>query len=153
MPLLKQDLVNGIRSINDQQFSGFIGFPKNNVEVAQRWSDIVFNYAKNIVPVSKTVLTAKNTFQSVFVNITFGTGLVIFNTAFISFATEMALGMQPEFTSTIPTIPLVLEPVFIAGVSGANAEFIANTMATIIDTWFKFGVAINNTSGVTTTWQ
>ena len=102
----------------------------------------------------KSVLTlelSKIMDDSHLVTTTILTGIVVFTTAFTVFATQLGLGMQPTFSATPPVIPINLVPVFTLPFE-TPIKVRINLMSTIIDTWFRTGLAINNISGVSITW-
>ena len=68
------------------------------------------------------------------------------------FATQLALGMNPTFTGVPPTVPLILDPVKLKGLSGGISSDCVRILVDLINSWFISGTAINNQSGATITW-
>lgn len=152
MALIKTDLVVSIREINDQEFEGFLGFPQDVSEAAERWSLAIGSYAALVTPPSITFETARQALKAQLLQA--GTlGAAAFVTGLTQYAAQLALGMQPNFTATPPPTPINLVPVFAAGFGGASAEVVANLLADSIHLWFKTGTAINNSSGATINWN
>ena len=141
-----------IRKITDEQFILFQGFPKDRFEAANRWANAINNYGKPVLPISKTSDAATNAARNILLNVPQG-GTPVFISALTTYATQLAAGMQPEFTGVPPIGLPVLEPIFKAGFAGASASTIANLLSVEINRWFKTGTAINNASGATINWN
>ena len=152
MAFIKSNLVLAIRAINDEEFSGFAGFPENVAEAAERWSLAIGNYAAAVTPPSTTFEPARQALKSQLL-LADSLGANAFIIGLTQYASILGGGMAPAFTATPPPIPIVLEPIFAAGFGGASAVTIANQLADVIDLWFKTGTAINNTSGATVNWN
>lgn len=115
------------------------------------WANAIGNYfQQSIFPIAGgNVVGAKSAFVS-----TIGPKfpdsnvLSILQAAFLQFALIVAL--VPSATSGLPSIPpaapLILAPVIPIGLSGAPISQIAQTMATIIDVWFKTAIYISGTT-------
>ena len=140
MALNRQILEDGIMDI-------FTNFPSTIEETSQRWSDVIDNYASAIVPPSTTSQVAKQAFYSVFLQINFTNGLIVFSQAFQQYALQLSLGMPPLYVGTPPPIPIDLTPSFI-GLSGATKEIIVPIMVNIIDLWFRTGLATNQSGAI-----
>lgn len=155
MALIRTTLVNEIRAIIDLEYEGHAGFPQDNVENASRWATAINNYAQAVTPPSISSVAARSAFETVMLGMSaeLQNGIPIFASAFTAYAGALAPGMQPNFTATPPPIPINIAPVIPVGVAGAPAQAIAETLATIIDTWFRTGLAINNSSGATVPWS
>jgi hypothetical protein len=69
-----------------------------------------------------------------------------------SFASALVPGFLPLFIATPPVTPLILLPAYNIGLLGGTAKDVLDIMCPIIDTWFKTGIAVNQNTGVTTTW-
>lgn len=155
MPLIKSNLEQSLRSLLDKDYVNFEGFPNTSTEVAERWSKVVNDYASTVVPFSTTSVVAKAAFKSTMLAITPSppNGLALLTTAFSTYASTLAGGMQPGFTATPPTSPINLAPVISLGMSGASGAVIAASLANVIHSWFKTGLATNNSSGTTILWS
>ena len=151
MALIKSNLVNSIRAINDVEFGGFAEFPESVAEAAERWSLAIGNYASLVTPPSTTFEPARQALKAQLLLVD-TLGANAFVNGLTSYATTLAAGMAPTFTGVPPPIPIVLVPIFASGFAGASAESIANQLANTIDLWFKTGTAINTTSGATINW-
>lgn len=151
MALISTTLVNGIRAITDEEYSGFQGFPEDVTEAANRWGTAIDNYASLVTPPSTTSVIAKQALVAQLL-LADSLGVNAFVNGLSAYASALAGGMAPTFTGTPPPVSVVLAPTFASGFAGASAEVQANAIATVIDLWFKTGTAINNTSGVTITW-
>lgn len=153
MPLIKSTLEINLRQIMDQDYSGFAGFPTTSTEVASRWADAIHEYAALTIPPSTTTDLAKSSFQSIMLSVTnMSDGLTLLQSALMSYATNLATGMSPAFTSTPPPILPAIATVTPIGLGGGSSEDCALHLATIIDTWFRTGIAVNSSSGATITW-
>lgn len=157
MPLVSSTLEAEIVKIIDKDDTTFQGFPSDNVEVAQRWSDAVNAYALSVAPPSVNATTATGLMETALlpINSNTPTGLTTFCAGILAYATSLGLGMQPTFTATPPPAPLepLLTPVMASGFAGASASVIATQMATIIDGWYKTGIAVNNSTSVSVPWS
>ena len=157
MPLVPTVLQTEITKIIDQDSPLFEGFPADSPEVAERWSEAIRVYTQSIIPVSINGTLAKQAMYSslLAINSQTPTGLTIFCAGVLAFATSLGLVMNPALTATQTPAPLepLLSPIMISGFAGATSAVIAPQMATAIDGWFRTGIAINNTSGVTIPWS
>ena len=156
MALIRTNLVNEIRAIIDLEYTAHAGFPGSTAETAARWATAVNNYASLVTPPSVTSAAAYAAFQNTLLGMdaNSGNGVAIFTSAFTAYAAALAPGMAPAFAATPPPIPIQLGTIIPSlGVGGATAQAIAESMATIIDTWFRTGIAVNNTSGATIPWS
>lgn len=145
MPLstsvLKQELVK----IMDKNSGSFQGFPYNNFDCAQRWSEAVAQYAQSIIPPSTTVNQAKQAFATSFssINPNANNGNQVFQTSFAQFAVVLGSGMV-GWVATPPPFPLNISPVSIIGLSGGSGTDCAEALAQLIDAWFRTGIAVNS---------
>lgn len=153
MALNKQILIDEIRKITDESFSGFEEFPKTSQEAGERWAAAVSAYAGSIVPSSQEAENAESSFISTFTPLVETDANAAFAAAFTTYAAQLGLGMQPTFTATPPPTPIVLAPVFAVGLGGGSAQQCAQTMAEIVDLWFRTGSAVNNSSGAIIPWS
>ena len=152
MPLVLNTLVNNLREIFDEEYSGFSGFPADINEAAQKWSEAIGDYAQSIVPPTTTISQAKSAMNSVISGIT-NNGVAQLPISFTNFAASLAIGMQPAFTGTPPSVPVDFSSIYPIGLGGGSSEQVINAMAAIIDAWFRTGIAVNNTSGVSVPWS
>lgn len=138
--------------LKDNILDVIIDYPNDIIEASEKWANAFDLYAKQVVPLSTTSEASKIQFKSVFININNTNGKELFSQSFIAYCDSLATGMQPLFTSTPPSAPLDFEPVYALGLSKGTHEQIADLMSTIIDTWIRTGVAVNNSSSVSTPW-
>lgn len=155
MPLVRQTLVNGLREVMDSDYPGFTGFPATNIEMAERWSTIVNNYASQVIPVSLTSVAAKTAFNTAMLPISsqIGNGFTQLTAAFTAYAVALIPGMLPGFTGTPPPTPILLTSITPIGLGGASGYVVAEAMATIIHAWFKTGLAVNTATSATINWN
>lgn len=71
--------------------------------------------------------------------------LPLLQAAFLQFAIVASSIPGTGGPNIPPVAPLVLTPIISIGMSGAPAAVVANTMATIIDVWFRTGVYLSGT--------
>lgn len=153
MPLIPAVLQQGLSSLIDMDNPSFVGFPDNPVSMADNWASVLERYLLTIIPPSTTISGAKQAFSSVMATMNTSNGLLVFPQAFTSLALALSVGMQPAFTGTPPPVPIQLSSVFAIPLQdGTNQTRIA-TMTSIIDAWFRTGLAVNNVSGVTVPWS
>jgi hypothetical protein len=150
MPLVSSILQQGLKTIFTPAT-----MPKDIAAAASDWATAVDNYASSVVPPSTTAAAAKSAFQSIMMGVDPNTqnGIPLLIAAFTAYATQLGLGMAPTFTGTPPPLPLNIVPVTILGLNGGSADDCAALFATITDAWFRTGLAINNSSGVTIPWS
>jgi len=138
----------------------FQGYPETSLQAIHNFADVVNGYAQFVVPIT-TPASQQLAVQSFITTMmpltstpsTSGpTFMSLFPLAMMSYATQLALGMQPTFTATPPVTPLILDSVWQIGLNGGTTQQVISAMVPIIDTWFKTGIAVNNTSGATITW-
>lgn len=158
MPLNRNNLITEIRKINDESFDDFEGFPETIESTATRWANLVDNYAgANLIPVVNPIFleSARIAFFNQFLLLSNKTqnGIQVFANAFAAYAVQIALGMQPVFTGLVPPTRLSIESIIPVGLNGGSAQVIASLLATLIDTWFRTGTAINNQTGATVNWN
>lgn len=129
--------------------------PKSTVEAVNSWTDAINNYATTVTPPSINSTIARSAFYGIMSGVTAdaGNGLVQLVSAFTAYATSLSVGMAPAFTGTPPIAPINITPVVAAGLGGASGDECAALFATIIDQWFRTGIAVNNVSGVIVPWS
>ena len=155
MALISATLTNGLKSIMDQDYAGFIDFPSDTIAVANAWADAVNNYASLVTPPSASSAAARTAFYNVMLGMdtNAGNGLPIMISAFTAYAATLAGGMLPAFAGTPPPVPIPLATVIPAlGLAGADGATVAEALSSVIDAWFRTGLAVNTTSGATTLW-
>lgn len=151
MPLLRKTLEIEIRKITDEDFVDFEGFPRDKEEACLRWSFVFSKYCQTIIPTSTNVEMARQELQLNLMSLNGDPN--VFTTALLKFATTLGLGMQPAFTATPPPLSLILTPSTSLGLSGGSAKDVAVSLSTTIDSWFRTGTAINNSSSVIINWN
>lgn len=155
MPLVVAVLNMELRKIMDKDYPAFVGFPPTSPAAAARWAQAVFLYAQPIIPPSTQALAAKSAMQSQLSSITHTppNGDALFRAAFAQFALILAGGMAPAFTATPPVVPIDLSSMYALGNSGANGTVCANQMATLVDLWFRTGIAVPSGGGPPIPWS
>lgn len=161
MPLQRQILVQGLRSIMDKEFEGFSGFPKapDHPKTEQRrqnkWATIVNRYGSMVTPPSSTSTQAKQAFKPPIAgvnNTVLGGGVSGLKNALVAYVNVLGQGMQPTFSAKPPT-KQELNLKTTLGTPGSDGTAKATALATDIDIWFRKGTATNNTSGATINWS
>lgn len=135
----------------------FQGYPENSTLAIQNFANAINNYAKFVVPVTTPVSQqlGVQAFITTMTSITIQPGPTfqsLFPTALTMYATQLGLGMAPAFTGSPPVTPLQLDPVWEIGLNGGTTQAVITALVPLIDAWFRTGIAVNNASGVTTTW-
>ncbi len=157
MALVKATLLEELRKIFDQEYSGFEGFPIDSFESGERWAAAVRLYSETIIPVvtSASLDLAELAMESVIatINASSGNGITQLPIAFTNFAAQIALGMLPAFVGTPPSAPIDFTAVYAIGNAGGSSEDCANAMADIIDFWFKTGTAVPSGGGSPIFWS
>lgn len=153
MPLIKEKLVHELKKIMDPSYPEYENFP-NKGEVSIRWTEAIHAYAKSaipaITPVSQEV--ARSTLLSAWQALEID-ARIAFPAGLTAYTVSLGLGMQPAFSATPPSIPIVLDSVFTLGLTGESGSRCAELMAELIHQWFKTGIAVNNSSGATIPWS
>lgn len=159
MPLSSNILAQELSKFMDDKSSTFEGSPETGAEFAQKFSSAINAYVSSISPPSTTLSAAQTTLQGSLMTVGPPPGMlfpVAITAGMTAYATAVALGMQPAFTATPPPAPvgpLILASVMPLGMGGAPASTCVTTLASIIDGWFRTGLAVNNTSGATIPWS
>ena len=150
MPLVSTILEQKLKTIfNPQTMPGSIP------EAASALASAFDSYASQIIPPSATSAAAKAAFQSAMSGVSpdLKNGTVQLAVGLTAYAVQLGLGMQPAFTATPPAVPINIAPVMALGLGGGSGDQCAALLATITDAWFRTGLAINNSSGVTLPWS
>lgn len=153
MTLISRTLLDAFIPFFDQEDPAFEAHPKDVQEVASLWSEAVDKYASQVTPASTTAAAAKEAFRNTMLAMNESNGATVLQQAFMAYALQLAAGMTAVgFTGTPPAAPLQLQPVFSVGLAGGSNRQCLEMLVQIIDVWFKTGVAVQVSSGVTTTW-
>ena len=154
MALVKSILETELSKFIDINSGAFLGCPNNSIEVGLRWSGAIDVYAgANILPASTTAIAAKTALQSSMSLITSpAMATTQVQVSFAAYAVSIGLGMT-GFLATPPPLPLDLSPVAVLGFSGATSAACIALAATIIDTWFRTGLAAPLPSGTPINWN
>ena len=156
--LLEDILLSEVRKLNDNTYSEFIEFPKDCIEATEKWSEALYKYTQNIVPLSTTAILAKdamkNQLQGICSSVSLVDSATIFESAILQFAQVLGNGMQAsQFTSIPPSSSLNLATLFLESLAGGGALNFATKLTTKLDSWFKTGVAVQNITGVSVNWS
>lgn len=147
--------------IDKSQFQIDGGLTPNNITVQQFMTEFEANHSRcDIVWVANNIKTIKeyNIFLALKSKLYKAKpevqkdGIVTLNNAIVVYAQQLAIGMAPTFTAAQGVVPIDLSPVKALGASGATNSQCIDLMVNIIDAYFKTGIAINNSSGVSTPW-
>lgn len=153
MPLLLTTIQQEFANLMDKNAGGFVGYPQSPTEVAENWSNVLFNYSQAIIPLSTTAVPAKQAMKAILTSAvapnSFFPALI---SGYSAFATTLAGGMLPTFTGTPPPTPIPLSPI-LALPLGTPVGTIIGLFSTLTDTWFRTGTAINISSGATINWN
>ena len=152
MPLTKSILVNELKKIMDSNSPDFIGFPSDNKKAAANWSKAINTYAKSVIPASTTSTNAKAAMEAVLQGLSYTAGSIVFVNSFTSYSAILATGMSPSFTGTPPPKSIDFTTVFTLPYN-TSIDTRIQQMASIIDTWFRTGLAVNATTGATINWN
>lgn len=155
MPLVYSTIRSELSKIMDPDDPNFVGYPSSTSQMANNWANAVNEYAKTVFPISSTSSAAKSAMEGVFMGMVAPmSGLVIFPAAFSAYAAALSPGMiVSNFNGIPPPSPIILAPAFAVPLLSTTLQIRIDTMATIIDTWFKTGTAINISSGATVPWS
>lgn len=154
MALDRSKLVEELRKIADQEFQLFEEFPKTNLETADRWASAIDTYANKVIPSSTTSNEAKQSFIQVMKQVSPAVdGITLLTQAIVNYATTLSIGMLPSFNGTPSITPLILSSISTIGLSGGSSRQCCELLATLIDQWFKSGIAINTTTGTPVNWN
>ena len=143
----------------DDKSSTFEGSPETGAEFAQKFSSAINTYASSIVPPSTSLSAAQAALQGNLMTVGPPPGMlfpVAITTGMAAYAAALVPGMLPAFTATPPPAPigpLISAAVMPLGMGGAPASTCVTALASVIDGWFRTGLAVNNTSGVTIPWS
>ena len=141
MPLNPQILIDGFRAISDTEYSGFEGFPQTIAESSQRYADVMVDYISGMFPPTNGQIPAEAAFIAEHSQTTLQLqdGLSRFTQALTDFA--FVVNNSLPFYSSVPPIGIVDLSDFNTLGTNSTAEFMANELATRIDTWIRTGVA------------
>jgi len=124
---------------------------------AEKWSDAIGDYASAIVMAPTTTgEDAKSDLKDA-LTITFEspsdttTASTTWDAPMAAFAGTLAGGMAPDFTGTPPGAGF--SSVVFTGANFEDSTAAAAALSASIDGWFKTGIAVNNSSGASSTWS
>ena len=163
MPLSSNILAQELSKFMDDKSSTFEGSPETGADFAQKFSSAINTYMSSIGPTiaisPKALSDAQTALQGSLMTVGPPPGMlfpVAITGGMTAYATAVGLGMQPAFTATPPPAPigpLILASVMPLGMGGAPASTCVTTLASIIDGWFRTGLALNNNTGATIPWS
>lgn len=153
MALVLTTLQNGILSLTDADNPQFVGFPSSVAQAAQNWAGVINDYAQLVTPPSATASAAEQALVGVLAAASGQDAwLAAFPAALTAYAAALGGGMAPAYVATPPPVPIQLDPAIQLGANGAEAAVVAPILATIIDLWFKTGIAVSVPAGVSSSW-
>lgn len=143
VPLVLSKLKEELSKIMDSEDPNFVGFPSDSNQVADNWSNAIYEYSKTCIPLSTSATSAKAAMKSVMMGMGAPmSGLTVFPAAFTAYAATFAPGMLGAgFTGVPPSSPIDLAPVFSIPLNAGTNQMRVNAMAAIIHAWFKTGSA------------
>jgi hypothetical protein len=156
MPLLAAFLISELRKTVDPNFGGFLGFPQNDPDTAERWADAYYQYMLTISypalnPLSIAgLIAAKEAMRVALAGMSLPLGAIaLFPIAFAAFASTFAASTAPTYLSVPPPAALVLP--FTLTPDGLVA---ATAIGEAIDLWTKTGTsAVVAPPGPVTPWS
>jgi len=130
----------------DASYPTFIGWGTTDLEMLNRWADVIDFVLAGVVPVSLTSVAARAAFIT---TLTPGMGaLGAFQVTLVSalqqYAIVLAAGMLPAFTGIPPVLPPAI--VFTGLVTRSAATEMAN-LSVVLYTWAASGTAATLPSG------
>jgi hypothetical protein len=141
MPLLLPTLVDELRKIIDNEFSGFEGFPTNDVQTADRWAAAFGTYMVGITnppPGAGTIAghsAGRSAMAAALAGMSVpGLAIVLLPLGFAAYAAAFA-GTTAPFVSGPPPAPLVMPPL-----PPASGLVAATALAAVIDAWTRTGL-------------
>lgn len=154
MPLMPPMLTKELTKFMDDKAPTFDKFPPDGPAAAKAWAGAIDAYAKGVIPPSTTAAAAKSALEGALMGMSApGAALVAFPAAFTAYAAALGGGMAPAFIATPPPAPIVFAPAMAAGMAGAPASAVVPQIATIIDLWFRTGMAVPALGGPPVPWS
>lgn len=160
MPLVVATLTTELQKFMDDSYGGFVAFPTDELDAAALWAAAIDTYAGvNLTPPSTASAAAKSALQGGLTGMSApGAGPAIFDTAFVAYASAMALGMAPAMVG-VPPVPGTLVVGLVASAAAAlppnpskPPAVQLGILAGVIDTWFRTGTATPSGGGPPVPW-
>lgn len=146
------DLTNLIRSLTDENYSGFKGFPDTLAEAIENWADIADALLKDVVPATTGAAIGREALKGIMSGISneLANGLPLLYSGLAAYASAVATGMSAAgFVGVPPPTPLAHVP---TGLVTNDAMIEATNLATALIAWAKTGTA-TPTSGTPVNWN
>jgi len=154
MSLNKSTLHTELSKFFDSESPNFTGMPQTFKESAEKWSNAINTYAKEIEVGSTTSEIAKKTFKFTYM---LGQApnamIVILPLCFQQYAIMLSMGVSRSYISVPPILPLILQPAFMLGLAGMKSGVVLDKIVDLIDLWFRTGFTINIESGKFEFWK
>lgn len=151
--LIYTNLYNNFSTFFDKSSPLFISYPPDYNSAVISWINAIDMYASSVIPLSITSPMAKSSAIGILMGgIVPGMFITMLQQSIATYAKILATGMQPMFTGVPPIGIPILYPAFALGTAGGSAQQVMTMLCSIIHTYFKTGIAINNSSGITTIW-
>lgn len=80
-------------------------------------------------------------------------GITALENGIMAYAQLLAVGMTPNYTAAPSVLPLSFNSAKAKGMAGGSNNQCITTMSNIIDSYFRAGIATDNSSGVTIPWS
>jgi len=123
-------------------------------QLAIEYTNIIDSYASLVTPPTTTSAVARTALLGILQGVSPDAGNLepLLASGLSAYAGALAPGMLPSFTGTPPVVPIILSSVAPAGQAGAPSAAQASLLSGLIDSWFRTGIAVNNSSGASITW-
>lgn len=147
------DISNLIRSLIDQAYSDFKGFPDNLAQAIENWADIADALMSGVIPASTTTEIAREALKGVMSGISneAANAIPLLYSGFAAYATTLAGGMTAAgFVGTPPPNPIAYAP---TGLVTNDAKIEAINLASALVAWAKTGTATPISGGSPINWN
>lgn len=154
MALVKETLKTGLIAL----VSNPDVFPNSYELSAQNFGSAINSYGSLVTPPSTTSAVALSAFIATYIGSRPKKNIEILTDAVKTYCAALATGMAPVFIATPPTVvaeqamKVAINAASKIALKGGSASNWAIATANAIDAYFRTGIAVNSTSGVTVTW-
>lgn len=153
MALVIATLLNGLKGMVNNPDN----FPDTFEQAAANFADVINNYGSLVTPPSTTSAAAKAACSAQFIASKSKQSLDIIIDAVQAYCVALAPGMAPAFVGTPPPTTAALKTAIDAAgqvaLNGGSADAWAQAAATVIDIYFRTGIAANVQTGVPVPWS
>lgn len=149
MPLILSVAQIEFEKLIDKNSTAFAGFPTDINQVAENWSNVLFNYAGAVIPASTTAVTAKNAMKTILLgSVAPGSFFPLLISGYTAFAAGLAAGMVTGGSGVAPVVPINFAPLLALPLDANSTPQIISLFASITDAWFRTGTFIPTAGGV-----